>query len=174
MNNFIKTLKESARRGKRITVPAILESPYNWYSQYSEHFRVSSEGLKGYDFKIEDLDNGLVLKVNYFWTNERSFVDPEEKIDFEALYELCKGRHEPLLQVDGALFEENILQPLNFEWYEEQLQKRLCYISHLRLIVTGLTPALTAVIKYCYENNKGLTLLHFDRESTSYVEQRMF
>lgn len=39
------------------------------------------------------------------------------------------------------------------------------------LYVTGLTAVTTAVIAWCIKNGCRITLMHFDRDSTSYVEQ---
>lgn len=46
--------------------------------------------------------------------------------------------------------------------------------AELRLYVTGLSAALAAVIKACALNGVRLVLLHYDRESRAYAEQRIF
>lgn len=44
----------------------------------------------------------------------------------------------------------------------------------LVVYVTGLSAALTAVIRVCAENGVPLILMHYDRESDTYKPQKMF
>ena len=101
---------------------------------------------------------------------------------------LFEGRHE-LPENEGALYKS-----FNFNTWKgiiadkELFEKAVlcatnCYNNNewLQLYVTGLTPALTDFIKTVYRNAElwyervivNLTLLHFNRETGKYWEQRI-
>lgn len=89
---------------------------------------------------------------------------------------LCAGRHD--LPVSDFIFSDgDITFPINppelFNTAATKLGK-LNYGDSLVVYVTGLTPALVAVIKYCSIRNVKLTLKHFDRCSNNYIDDVVF
>ena len=85
---------------------------------------------------------------------------------------LIKGRHE--LPVKNYIFTGEI-SPVDFKRMEEVawvwLMQHTAPGDVLYLYVTGLTAATVAVIKACTRTGTGLVLMHFDRESGTYVPQ---
>lgn len=89
---------------------------------------------------------------------------------------LCAGRHD--LPVSDFIFADgDITFPINptalFNIAAIKLRD-LNYGDKLVVYVTGLTPAVVAVIKYCSIRNVKLTLKHFDRDSNSYIDDVVF
>lgn len=89
---------------------------------------------------------------------------------------LCAGRHD--LPVSDFIFSDgDITFPINppalFNTAAIKLRD-LNYGDKLVVYVTGLTPAVVAVIKYCSINGIKLTLKHFDRDSNSYIDDVVF
>ncbi len=79
-----------------------------------------------------------------------------------------QGRHEmPCTQFifDGEL------NPLDLEGIYRTVSEKLEGADSVQLYVTGLTVVTTTVMKYCFENNISLTLMHFDRDSNNYYPQ---
>ena len=108
---------------------------------------------------------------------------------------LCAGRHD--LPVSQYIFDEisdpsnvNEIQNFAYEWvnaychihtaYREGVNQaeqgdQLCYVGdHLIIYVTGLTVALTAVIRACAENGVSLTLRHYNTQTGGYTDQLIF
>lgn len=106
---------------------------------------------------------------------------------------LIKGRHE--LPVEEYIFEE-IKDPSDIEniemtalqWVEEKchVKKKTCVSVNgdvsirrkspitLVIYVTGLTVALTSVLKACALNGVRTVLMHYNSVTGEYVEQEMF
>jgi hypothetical protein len=109
---------------------------------------------------------------------------------------LCKGRH-AITQVSRYIFPTEV-DPTNMEYMRErthivlsncselelyvtgltvmeymreQPHLVLSNCSELELYVTGLTVTLVTVINYCCANHIPLTLMHFDRNTSSYYAQ---
>ena len=88
------------------------------------------------------------------------------------VFGLCEGRHD-IEHVNKYIFEK-IENVFDFETMNEIIYEKLKGVSDLHLYVTGLTPALTTVINYCYLNRVNLTLYHFNRDTGEYVSQVMY
>ena len=86
---------------------------------------------------------------------------------------LCKARHEMPECVEGAIFD-NTLDPLDIKGMEATVANALDGVTSLTLYVTGLTVACAAVIKHCANAGISLSLMHYDRETGNYYEQRIF
>lgn len=109
---------------------------------------------------------------------------------------LVRGRHD--MPVEGYIFDE-IENPLDFdaldkrvsEWISSHIDigsyygsginqvdyadvEVLCGDKHLYVYVTGLTSATAAVIGCCARNGIALTLMHFDKDTGTYLPQRIF
>ena len=87
---------------------------------------------------------------------------------------LCEGRHE-IPGVDTYIFPEGYFMGSQVFDYA-RMAKRIHEVlgehrGPVRVYVTGLTAALVEVINYCSWNLLELKLMHFDRESGSYIEQ---
>ena len=94
---------------------------------------------------------------------------------------LCAGRH-PIKRNDNVLVDEFVFDTpvddvLDFAYHRQRV---LDWTSshrrtgHVYLYVTGLTPLLTAFLhiwKRVYVTRK-LTLMHYDRESDTYKQER--
>ena len=108
------------------------------------------------------------------------------------VYQLFGGRHEipnnppalyskfdfenfqPIPQLAGYFDERNELDPVPF-YNEDFALDELESGEEVSLYVTGLTPALTYFISKAVKIGKGsLILLHFNKESGEYVEQKIF
>ena len=119
----------------------------------------------------------------------------KRKVKNELHIGLCKGRHD-IKTNDGRVVKEFIFKeevPFNFGYLTAEATKRLSNIREenatekadarldIYLYITGFTPALTSVLKafsQCvYRNDEDgykyahLILMHYDRESESYVKQ---
>ena len=67
-------------------------------------------------------------------------------------------------------------KPLDFEAMIRQAHSVLSRIprgENLEVFVTGFTPALTTVVAWAEAHHRPLVLLHYDKQSGSYVAQRM-
>lgn len=88
-----------------------------------------------------------------------------------------RGRHE--MPVDKFVFDEAITN-FDIEAIEDHvdtvLEKEVFRhdgetFDAVRLYVTGLTVVTTSVVKWCFENDVALSLMHYDNEKRDYVEQ---
>lgn len=92
---------------------------------------------------------------------------------------LCDNRHE-IKDVTTCIFAEgSIAFPIDPKTLRNQVVDRfneLGITDHDDLIiyVTGLTPALTAVIRIAFKHSMTLTLMHYDKDSKSYIEDVLF
>lgn len=88
---------------------------------------------------------------------------------------LIKGRHE--LPVENYIFEKDIEDVRDIEVMYNIVSKKLKDVSKIEpveLYVTGLTVALTTVIRYCYNEGLNLILWHYDKEKDNYYAQILF
>ena len=107
---------------------------------------------------------------------------------------LCKGRHS-ISEVADYIFETE-LNPTNVTEINELAYERLhalfpqtsiigctfaygvdgtkVYRGDLTLYVTGLTVALVSVINNCKDLGINLVLMHFNRDTNDYFEQRVY
>lgn len=106
---------------------------------------------------------------------------------------LIKGRHE--LPVKEYIFDEikdpsdiRTIEMTALQWVEEKCHVKKNYVSvnggvsirrksapiTLVIYVTGLTVALTSVLKACALNGVRTVLMHYNSVTGEYVEQEMF
>lgn len=95
----------------------------------------------------------------------------------ESVFGLCEGRHE-IKDVSTYIFPNNFFQNstdiFNFSRMQNQIHSILKNQSAIKLYVTGFTPALIEVINYCNFNSIKLILMHFDRDTQSYLPQTIY
>lgn len=90
-----------------------------------------------------------------------------------------RGRHE--MPVDKFVFDEAITNfdikaiedHVNTVMNKEVFRHDGETFDEVRLYVTGLTVVTTSVVKWCFNNNVGLSLMHYDTVAQDYVEQVM-
>ncbi|MCS4487172.1 hypothetical protein [Staphylococcus americanisciuri] len=82
---------------------------------------------------------------------------------------LVAGRHE-IDDVDEYIFD-GVKDVFDFADMQRQIHDKLCDAEAVTLYVTGLSVCLVEVMNYCIFNNVNLTLMHYDRESDTYVAQ---
>lgn len=86
---------------------------------------------------------------------------------------LCAGRHEMPAQIEGCIFD--IIEDVtNLQAMEEIACNKLEGCKSLQLYVTGLTPALIAVLNVCHRNGTLVTLYHFNRDTGDYFPQVVY
>lgn len=87
---------------------------------------------------------------------------------------LCDGRHD--IPVSDFVFgKDDITFPINPKALKDLVVAKFNSLDiikndHVIVFVTGLTPALTAVIRICFINGITLTLKHFDRDSGNWID----
>ena len=90
---------------------------------------------------------------------------------------LCKSRHtHPDIENLKCIFDQ-IDNPVDFadmEVRSAKFVKDMYPEKHLDLYVTGLTPALIAVLNTCKFRNVNVSLFHYDIKTNSYKEQYVF
>lgn len=87
---------------------------------------------------------------------------------------LVQGRHE-IPQVKDYIFT-NTLDPADIHGIRSLAKKSLDFLDKgdsLTVYVTGLAVALVEVINICHEKGVRLTLMHFDRETSTYFPQEV-
>lgn len=84
---------------------------------------------------------------------------------------LFKARHSHP-EIDGlqSIFSETI-NPMDFEKLDRVAMEFVATDSEFTVYVTGLTPATVSVVKACVTQCKKLTLMHYNRDTDSYVAQ---
>lgn len=115
--------------------------------------------------------NEYVVKYNH---QKQSYIEPAGYSRGTAIVGLCEGRHE-IPGVTDYIFGE-IEDPMDFgdleyraaAWVEEAVKNE---VDVIKLYVTGLTPALTSVIKVCSISHMTIKLMHYDREADAYKSQ---
>lgn len=88
-----------------------------------------------------------------------------------------RGRHE--MPVDKFVFDEAITNfdinaiedHVNTVMSKEVFRHDGETFDAVYLYVTGLTVVTTSVVKWCFNNNVGLSLMHYDSVKQYYVEQ---
>lgn len=83
---------------------------------------------------------------------------------------LCEGRHEMPSDVQGSVFG-NAIDPKDIDGMYNVAKERFKGASKVTLYVTGLTVALVECIKVCQDEDIGLVLMHFDRDTGTYYPQ---
>lgn len=112
-----------------------------------------------------------ITKYNH---QKESYIEPAGYTRGVAIAGLCEGRHE-IEGVNDYVFGK-IEDPMDFDdleyraacWLEEAKKAE---IDVVKLYVTGLTPALTSVIKMCSIRHLTLKLMHYDRDTDTYKAQ---
>jgi hypothetical protein len=115
--------------------------------------------------------NAYVVKYNH---QKEIYIEPAGYTRGVAIAGLCEGRHE-IPDVDDYIFGE-IEDLMDFDdleyraacWVEEAKKNE---VDVVKLYVTGLTPALTSIIKMCGIRHLTLMLMHYDRETNTYSAQ---
>ena len=86
---------------------------------------------------------------------------------------VCEGRHE--MPVEKYIYGQQV-NPLDVNELETQAEKRLLELkgdcNQLHLYVTGLTVAVIAAIKAAIKMFDSVVLLHYNRDSNSYYQQK--
>lgn len=88
------------------------------------------------------------------------------------IFGLCQGRHEMPTDIQDYIFPMSV-NPTNLSLLDETVKEKLKTETAIKLYVTGLTVALTAVLKFCFQNGIKVTLLHYNRETKTYYEQEV-
>lgn len=91
-----------------------------------------------------------------------------------------RGRHE--MPVDKFVFDEaitnfdikSIEDHVNTVMNKEVFRYDGETFDEVRLYVTGLTVVTTSVVKWCFDNDVALSLMHYDNEKRDYVEQFVY
>ena len=92
---------------------------------------------------------------------------------------LCDNRHE-IKDVTTYIFSEgDISFPIDPKTLRDQVVDRFNELGitdgdDLVIYVTGLTPALTAVIRIAFKHSMTLTAMHYDKDSKSYIKDVIF
>lgn len=84
---------------------------------------------------------------------------------------LCESRHDIPLAIDGSIFGNTVefnIPKLNHDAYVTIKQSG---VEYLTVYVTGMTPALVAVINACSQLGVTLTLMHYNNQTGKYVPQ---
>lgn len=85
---------------------------------------------------------------------------------------LCKLRHKhPLVDPLEAIFPTEI-DPFDYYAMHKMIDAKLKDAKSLNLYVTGLSPALVAVLNYCTLYSITCVLWHFNKLTGLYVKQR--
>ena len=117
---------------------------------------------------------------------ENTNESPQETAD-EMRVALCASRH-PILdgylpEVEDSIFPHTVKNPLDFDAHNEHVDAWINENAHfliessnkLYIYVTGLTPVLTAFLHY-YDihmpESAMVFLMHYNRDTKDYVEQR--
>lgn len=92
---------------------------------------------------------------------------------------LCGNRHE-IKDVTTYIFAEgDISFPIDLKALRNKVVDKFNELGvtkgdDLIIYVTGLTPTLTAVIRIAFKHSMTLTLMHYDKDSKSYIEDVLF
>lgn len=115
---------------------------------------------------MEEMKVGLVKGRHELPVDDYIFDEIGDVTDFKAMDKVTKdfmvskvGLGQYFRRSDTATYEDEVTS------YGEK---------SLVVYVTGLSAALAAVIKSCARNCVPLTLMHYDRETGSYVPQQIF
>lgn len=83
-------------------------------------------------------------------------------------FELCKGRHQT--PANEAIFE-NTINPTNIRKLDYVAWQKIHRYEAIELYVTGMTPALIAVLNIAAREHISVVLWHYDRETGEYFSQ---
>lgn len=83
-------------------------------------------------------------------------------------FELCKGRHQT--PANEAIFE-NTINPTNICKLDYVAWQKIHRYEAIELYVTGMTPALIAVLNIAAREHISVVLWHYDRETGEYFSQ---
>lgn len=92
---------------------------------------------------------------------------------------LCDNRHE-IKDVTTYIFADgDISFPIDPKVLRNKVVDKFNELGitdgdDLIIYVTGLTPALTAVIRIAFKHSMTLILMHYDKDSKSYIEDVLF
>ncbi len=90
---------------------------------------------------------------------------------------LCEGRHDIDIPMDGYIYHD-IKDPMDFDELKNVAFEALWRYGHsdveLTLYVTGLTPALIAVLNECGALEIDVTLMHYDKVTGAYKPQKVW
>lgn len=87
---------------------------------------------------------------------------------------LIEGRHK-IETVENYIFNEVPVDKIfDFKWQTEIINLKLKNARIIHLYVTGLTVCLVSVINYCKQENKKITLWHYNRDTGEYIRQNVF
>ena len=85
---------------------------------------------------------------------------------------LCAGRHE-IPQVQDFIFNE-VLDPTDFDGMLKTARETIpADADSIEVFVTGLTPAMLAVARVCFERQADLIAWHYDRDAGDYKSQEV-
>jgi len=83
---------------------------------------------------------------------------------------LCAGRH-AIPQVQDFIFNE-VLNPTDFYGMLKTARETIPEdADSIEVFVTGLTPAMLAVARVCFERQINLIAWHYDRDAGGYKSQ---
>jgi hypothetical protein len=85
---------------------------------------------------------------------------------------LCEGRHN-ISGVEGYIYPRYVKDPTDLVGLASTAHEALKDCTELDLFVTGLSVALTTVIRYCADHGITLTLYHYDKLTGEYYRQPM-
>lgn len=121
-----------------------------------------------------------ILSPSCEWVYEHVECDADPWCEEVDAYILCTGRHQLTEDVNwcglDSIFDTEIVNPIDFGGLEEAAEKVLKASMCRRVViyVTGLMPALIAVLNVCRSLKKEVTLMHYDRERNIYVAQFVY
>lgn len=90
---------------------------------------------------------------------------------------LCADRHP--MNVRKYIFS-NVDEKLMFNYMQQYqiiknfVERELCQGQELKVYTTGLNCLNASLIKYCFENNLGLMLMHYNSKMNKYIPQRIY
>ena len=84
-------------------------------------------------------------------------------------FTLCAGRHDT--PAKDSIFPEGI-DPMDFQSLIETANNAIPNnAKYLKVYVTGLTPAMLAVVRVCEFRGISLTAMHYNRDTGEYCNQ---
>lgn len=121
-----------------------------------------------------ELCKKIICGKNCFPAQSCDFGNNCQFASNKKIMALCNGRHEMPAEVGGYIFD-TIEDVTNLSAMEERAERVLGQgLKGLDLYVTGLTPALIAVLNVCRRNETAVTLFHFNRETGDYFPQVVY
>lgn len=120
-------------------------------------------------------NNKSVTKKDFVDYSTKSFLVLKRSNKLTFNFAVCRGRHKIPWAVDGAIFPSTVSSVTDVTG----LYNCVCdnipdNATHINLYITGLTVAVLAVVKFCYNNNISLTCYHYNRDTGDYYPQMIF